>query len=212
LKHRDIDLSDMELLTLIIASIDSRVNAASLARTLVHQFGTARGVFRADPGSLAAVDGMTRRCAALLRFIEQIYMHVLKTGLVGRELLADDEALQAYLVERLSAPAVEEFCVVYLDRRMQLIGDDIIFRGTFDACLVYPREIIKRTLNAGADTIILAHNHPSRARTPSRDDARVTQEVIRVARPLNIRVHDHYIIAGEDCISMRAAGYFPGDN
>jgi DNA repair protein RadC len=91
----------------------------------------------------------------------------------------------------------EQFRILFLDKRNQLIADELQQKGTVDHTPVYPREVVKRALELSATAIILVHNHPSGDPTPSRADIQMTKEIMEVSRSLGIAVHDH-IIVGKD--------------
>ncbi len=97
----------------------------------------------------------------------------------------------------------EQFRVLFLDKRNQLIADEVQQTGTVDHTPVYPREVVKRALELSATAIILVHNHPSGDPTPSRADIQMTQQIIAVACPLGIAVHDHIIVGKEGHASLK---------
>jgi DNA repair protein RadC len=99
---------------------------------------------------------------------------------------------------------VERFHVLYLDRRNRVISDEQLSIGTVDHVPVYPREIIKRALMLNASALIVVHNHPSGDPTPSRPDIVMTQQIVDIAKPLGIVVHDHIIVGREGHASFRA--------
>src|SRR5450759_141579 len=87
--------------------------------------------------------------------------------------------------------------ILFLDKRNQLISDEVQQTGTVDHTPVYPREVIKRALELSATALILVHNHPSGDPTPSQGDIQMTRAIVTIAQPLGISVHDH-IIVGKD--------------
>lgn len=91
----------------------------------------------------------------------------------------------------------EQFRVLFLDKRNQLIVDEVQQTGTVDHTPVYPREVVKRALELSATALILVHNHPSGDPTPSHADIEMTRTIVEIAKPLGIAVHDH-IIVGRD--------------
>jgi DNA repair protein RadC len=97
----------------------------------------------------------------------------------------------------------EQFRVLFLDKRNQLIADEVQQTGTVDHTPVYPREVVKRALELSATAIILVHNHPSGDPAPSRADIQMTQQIVEVARPLGISVHDHIIVGKEGHASLK---------
>jgi DNA repair protein RadC len=96
-----------------------------------------------------------------------------------------------------------QFRVLFLDKRNQLIADEVQQTGTIDHTPVYPREVVKRALELSATAIILVHNHPSGDPTPSRADIQMTQQIIAVAGPLGISLHDHIIVGKEGHASLK---------
>ena len=97
----------------------------------------------------------------------------------------------------------ETFRILFLDKRNHLITDEVQGVGTVDHTPVYPREVIRRALEVGATAIILVHNHPSGDPTPSNADIRMTQDIVGIAGPMGISVHDHIIIGRNGHASLR---------
>ncbi len=100
----------------------------------------------------------------------------------------------------------EQFRVLFLDTRNQLIADEVQQRGTVNHTPVYPREVVKRALELGASAIILVHNHPSGDVTPSRADIEMTKDIVEAAKALKISVHDHLVIGAGEPASFRSLG------
>jgi DNA repair protein RadC len=97
----------------------------------------------------------------------------------------------------------EQFRILFLDKRNQLISDEVQQVGTVDHTPVYPREVVKRALELSATAIIMVHNHPSGDPTPSQADVQMTKAVIDVAAPLGISVHDHIIVGKHGHASLK---------
>ena len=100
----------------------------------------------------------------------------------------------------------EQFRVLFLDRKNQLIADETMGHGTVDHAPVYPREIARRALELQASSLILVHNHPSGDPTPSRADIDMTREIIDALTAFDINVHDHLIASRGGVLSFRAQG------
>ena len=101
---------------------------------------------------------------------------------------------------------IEQFRVLFLNRRNELMSDEIQQRGTIDHTPVYPRAIVKRALELGATALILVHNHPSRDPEPSTSDMEMTKEIVRAAGTMEVVVHDHLIVAKSGTISFKSMG------
>ena len=98
---------------------------------------------------------------------------------------------------------IEQFRVLFLDKRNQLIADEVQQTGTVDHTPVYPREVIKRALELSATALILVHNHPSGDPSPSQADIQMTKAIINIATPLGISVHDHIIVGKAGHASLK---------
>jgi DNA repair protein RadC len=108
-----------------------------------------------------------------------------------------------YCRSTMAFAAKEQFRILFLDKRNQLIADEVQQVGTVDHTPVYPREVLKRALELSATAIILVHNHPSGDPTPSTADIQMTKAVIDIAAPLGISVHDHIIVGKNGHASMK---------
>jgi DNA repair protein RadC len=127
---------------------------------------------------------------------------------VERDLLNSWSALHDYLRATMAFAPREEFRVLFLDKRNQLIADEVQGRGTVDHTPVYPREVARRALELSATAIILAHNHPSGDPNPSAADVAMTREIVSVLAPLKIVVHDHVILGRNGHASLKGLKLF----
>ncbi|MFC1593649.1 RadC family protein, partial [Candidatus Neomarinimicrobiota bacterium] len=94
--------------------------------------------------------------------------------------------------------SIEQFAVIFLNAANCIISSKIMFKGSLTSSAVYPREIIKKALELDAAAIIIAHNHPSGATNPSRDDIQITNKISDACKTVDIILHDHIIIAGKN--------------
>ena len=121
-----------------------------------------------------------------------------------RTVLSSWSAVLDYCRTTMAFADKEQFRVLFLDKRNQVIADELQQTGTVDHTPVYPREVVKRALELSATAIILAHNHPSGDPTPSRADIQMTQSIVEIAKPLGISVHDHIIVGKDGHVSLKA--------
>ena len=121
----------------------------------------------------------------------------------GRTVLSSWTAVLDYCRTAMAFADKEQFRILFLDKRNQLIADEVQQTGTVDHTPVYPREVVKRALELSATAIILVHNHPSGDPTPSRADIQMTQTIIEIAKPLGISVHDHIIVGKDGHASLK---------
>jgi DNA repair protein RadC len=134
-------------------------------------------------------------------------LHALRPEALEGPVLGDSDAVAAYLFAAMAHARVEQLRVLYLDARNRLLLDETMSEGSVNIAPIYPREIVRRCLEIGATALILAHNHPSGDPEPSGEDIRLTRLVAAAGETLEIRLHDHVIVARSGWISLRAAGY-----
>lgn len=133
-------------------------------------------------------------------------MNILRDRLSVRQALNSPSAVRAYLILNLQNLEHEVFWVVYLDTQNRVIAMEEAFRGTLTQTSVYPREVLKRAMHHNAGAVIFAHNHPSGVAEPSRADETLTQALKQTLALVDVRVLDHFIIAGDKAISFAERG------
>ena len=175
------------------------------ARTLASTFGGFAESVSAPEQRLAEV-GLKPREVEKLKKFERAALELCRSRVMNRPVLSSWNALLDYLAAAMARQRVEQFRVLYLDRKNVLIADEVMGTGTIDEAPVYPREIVKRALELDACAVILVHNHPSGDPTPSRADIEMTREVVEAARALRIAVHDHIVIGRSGHASFKAMG------
>jgi DNA repair protein RadC len=135
-----------------------------------------------------------RETEILLKAIGELLQRVLREEIQGRPVIGSWSALMDYLQLALAHEPIEQFRVLFLDRKNILIRDEVQQRGTVDHTPLYPREITRRALELQASSIIMVHNHPSGDPTPSRADLEMTKQVVQALGAVGITVHDHVIV------------------
>ena len=135
-----------------------------------------------------------RETEVLLKLVTELLQRVLREQIQDRPVISSWSALLDYLQVTLAHEPIEQFRVMFLDRKNVLIKDEVQQRGTVDHTPLYPREIVKRALELAASAIIMVHNHPSGDPTPSRADLEMTKQVVAALAAVGITVHDHVIV------------------
>jgi DNA repair protein RadC len=199
-------LADHEMLEMVLYLALPRRDTKAIARALLAQFGGFAAVIAAPLPELMRVEGLGEAGAAALRMVQAAALRLLRGAVLQQPVLANWDRLMDYLLARLAHEKTEEFRVLFLDNRNRLLADQVLGRGTINHAPVYPREVVKRALEFHANSIILAHNHPSGDPTPSREDIAMTQEIQRAAHTLGIVLHDHVVVAGARWLSFRREG------
>ena len=183
------------------------LNGVYLVAAILFIFG-----LKAMPGiahyvaSKFAVVGLTRAVALDLQLIFDVTRRIAREPTAKRPVISSWTALLAYVRLSLQHEPREQFRVLYLDKKNQLILDEIQNRGTVDHAPVYPREVVRRALELSASAMIIVHNHPSGDPTPSRADIDMTKQIVRAAHSLSVEVHDHLIVGREGVTSFKQLG------
>lgn len=198
--------ADYELLELFLFNSIPRRDVKPVAKDLLKTFGNLGEVCAAPLHRLTEIKGIGEKTALDLKLLHAASVRMGRESVLGRPVLSSWTALLDYCRSAMQFEAVEQFRVLFLDRKNRLIADEVLGRGTIDRAPVYPREIIKRALALESTAIILAHNHPSGDPTPSQSDITMTNEVISVANAMNVVVHDHLIIGRENVVSFKTLG------
>ena len=199
-------LPDYELLEMVLYGALPRGDVKPLAKDLIREFGSFAGVISAPPARLQEIEGVGPSVVAALKVIEAAAGRMQRTALNDRDVLSSWNSVLDYCRTRMAFGDREAFRILFLDKRNQLIADEEQQRGTVDHTPVYPREVVKRALELSATAVILVHNHPGGDPTPSRADIQMTQQIVEIAKPLGIAVHDHIIVAKQGHASMKGLG------
>ncbi len=196
-------MADYELLELVLFQSIPRRDVKPLAKTLIHRFGSFAEVLGAPVARLQEIDGISERVALDLKLMEAAARRMTHGAVRQRTSMSSWKDVIDYCRTAMAFAEREEFRVLFLDKRNGLIGDELQGTGTIDHTPVYPREVVRRALEVGATAIILVHNHPSGDPTPSSADVKMTQDIIGIAKPMGIAVHDHIIVGRNGHASLR---------
>ncbi len=197
-------LAEYELLELVLFRALPRRDVKPLAKALLKTFGSFAEVIAAPAARLAEVAGVGEAVIAELKIVQAAAHRFLRGELSERRVLSSWSAVLDYCRAAQAFADREQFRVLFLDKRNQLIADEVQQQGTVDHTPVYPREVVKRALELSATAIILVHNHPSGDPTPSSADIQMTQAIVDAARPFAIAVHDHIIVGRGGHASLKA--------
>ncbi len=196
-------LADYEMLELVLFRAIPRRDVKPLAKELLAKFGTFAETIAANPLRLAEVDGMSAGAISEFAIVEAAAQRLAKGIAKKRLALGSWSEVIGYCRSRMAYAEREEFRVLFLDRKNGLLADEAVGEGTVDHAPVYPREVVRRALELSASAMILVHNHPSGDPTPSTQDVKMTHDIIAVAKPLGVTVHDHIIVGRHGHISLR---------
>ncbi len=196
-------VSDYELLELVLFRAIPQRDVKPLAKDLIARFGSFPEVISAPPARLAEIKGIGEAAITELKVVHAAASRLARGQVKKRPVLSSWSSVIDYCRTAMAFADKEQFRVLFLDKRNQLILDEVQQVGTIDHTPVYPREVVKRALELSATALILVHNHPSGDPTPSHADIQMTQTIIDVAQPLGIAVHDHIVVGKEGHASFQ---------
>jgi DNA repair protein RadC len=196
-------LSDYELLELALFAALPRRDTKPFAKALLKKFGSFAEVVHAPETRLREVEGIGDASITQLKLIAAAAGRIAKGEIRRSIALSSWNDVIDYCRTGMAFADKEQFRILFLDKRNQLISDEVQQTGTVDHTPVYPREVIKRALELSATALILVHNHPSGDPTPSQADIHMTKAIIDIAGPLGISVHDHIIVGKNGHASMK---------
>jgi DNA repair protein RadC len=196
-------LSDYELLEMALFPALPRRDTKPLAKALLKEFGSFAEVVHAPVARLREVDGIGEASINQIKLLAAAASRVAKGEIKRKIALSSWNDVIDYCRSGMAFADKEQFRLLFLDKRNQLIADEIQQTGTVDHTPVYPREVIKRALELSATALILVHNHPSGDPTPSQADIHMTKAIVDIAAPLGISVHDHIIVGKNGHASLK---------
>ena len=199
-------LSDAELLAIFLRIGVPGKTAVDLARDLLCQFGSLNGVFAANEKQVSQVHGMGSSKYAQLQAVYEMSRRALNEQMRQKDVLSSPQQVRDYLILKLANQLKEVFVVLFLDAQNRLIAAEEMFSGTLTQTSVYPREVVKRTLHYNAASVLFAHNHPSGIAKQSRADEMITQDLKKALALVDVRVLDHFIVAGNQTMSFVEVG------
>jgi DNA repair protein RadC len=206
IKHGPQNLSDAELLAVFLRIGVSGKSAVDLGRDMIGHFGSLNGLFAATLSDFSKLHGLGPAKYAQLQAVMELARRSLGEELQVGEVLSSPQAVRQYLQLLLGKKAYESFAVLFLDVKNRLIAAEELFRGTLMHTSVYPREVVKAALAHNAASIILAHNHPSGTPEPSAADRILTSALKQALSLVDIRVLDHFVVAGKHVYSFAEHG------
>ena len=189
-------LSDAELLALFLRVGVKGQSAVDLARTLIGHFGSLNRLFAASLAEFSAIPGMGPAKYAQLQAVLEMSRRALAEAMKQDSLLNTPDTVRDYLRLHLAGLRHEVFFALWLDAQNRLIAAEELFRGTLTQASVYPREVVKKALAHNAAAVVLAHNHPSGVAELSSADSQLTRELKQALALVDVRVLDHFIVAG----------------
>ena len=199
-------LSDAELLAIFLRVGVTGKSAVDLARDLLTKFGSLNGIFAANENELSQVHGIGSSKYVQLQAIFEMSRRALSEQLQQQDVLNSPQAVRDFIVLKLGNRNKEVFLVLFLDTQNRLVASEEMFSGSLTETSVYPREVVKRALHFNAAAVIFAHNHPTGIAQQSQADELLTKQLKQALNLVDVRVLDHFIVAGNNTLSFSEKG------
>jgi DNA repair protein RadC len=201
---------DHTVLELLLYYTIPRQDVNELAHRLINTFGSLHSVFDAEVSDLVKVNGIGENTALLIKLTMDINRRCLISKISARKdiYFKESELVGEYFKPYFSGEKEEKVYVACLDAQLKLIKCRKLFDGGINSAVVSTRKIIETALADKATNIIMAHNHPTGLAIPSYDDRDTTVRIAKALKAVEIRLLDHFIIAGDEFVSMHDSGYF----
>jgi DNA repair protein RadC len=201
-------MADYELIELLLFLAIPRGDTKPLAKNLLAKFGSLNALLKADEKLILTVPGAGTGVIHVLRLIQSLVSKTLQQEITQKPVLNNWQTVLDYCQATMAYNDREFLRLLFLDKKNQLMQDELQQTGSIDDVPIYPREIIKRTLELGACGLVLIHNHPSGDPTPSRQDIDSTRHLQQAGNLFNIEIHDHLIIGKGKHSSLKTMGLF----
>lgn len=200
------ELHDYELLEILLFAAHPRQDTKALAKRLINQFGDLTLVINADLDRLRDVEGIGEAAITQIKVVNHIIKRVLQKRVSAKMVLKNWQSVLDYGLALLKNLSYEAFHVLFLDKKFQLIADEVLSRGENDQVLVSNKIIAKKALILQASSVVLMHNHPSGNHQPSAPDIKTTNAISQALAKLEIKILDHLIISPNGYFSFKAEG------
>jgi DNA repair protein RadC len=199
-------VSDAGLVAVLLRTGTRGKDAVALARELLDRFGGLRGLMQAGPSELKKVKGLGTAKIAQLSAALEIAKRQMREGVLDQDYFRSADDVAGYLSFSMRDLREEAFSVIFLNRANAVIRIEELVRGTVDQTAIYPREVIRKALEAGASSVIFVHNHPSGSLEPSRFDRDVTRRLAAACDAVDITPLDHIIVSPQGTFSFQKHG------
>ena len=197
---------DYEIIELLLTLGTPRKDCKAQAKKALKKFRTLRGVLEASEEGLKAITGIGPHNIFGLKLVHEVSRRFLRERMIQKPVCRSSREVFDYLYHSLRDLKREEFKVIFLDAKNQILEEKTIFEGTVDSSAVYPREVLKEALSHNASSLIFIHNHPSGDPEPSASDKEITRELVFAANVMQIKVLDHIVIGNNRYFSFADQG------
>ena len=199
-------LSNAELLAIALRTGTKKQNVIGLSQNLLTQFEGLGGLSRASVQEMCVVPGIGKAKAIQIKAAMELGKRVMFIPDGDRIQITCPQDAANLLMSGMSMEIQEQLRVILLDTKHRVLRQHTLYQGNVNSSIVRVAEVFREAIKDNAVAIIVAHNHPSGDPTPSAEDVRVTEELVRAGKMLDIEVLDHVIIGRQRHLSMKERG------
>jgi len=200
-------LHDYEQIELLLTFVITRKDVKPIAKELLSEFKSIHGILDAPFDYLKQVQGLGEHSATLLKVVKDTCSEYLSSNIQGEVIaLTTPESVKDFARMKLGGDQNESFLVIFMNNQNSVIDSEVLFSGTVNKTIIYPRNVIQKALLKNATGLILVHNHPSGSLKPSKHDLELTASMKSAAETLSIRLVDHLIVTQNDTLSFVEKG------
>jgi DNA repair protein RadC len=197
---------DYEIIELLLTLGTPRRDCKEPAKEALKEFQSFHGVLEASSRDLLRIRGIGPHNVFGLKLVQEVSRRFLKERMMSRPVCHSSREVFDYLYHALRELRKEQFKVIFMDTKNQVLEERTLFEGTVDSSAVYPREVIRDALRYEASSMIFVHNHPSGDPEPSFCDKEITRDLVFAAHVMQIKVLDHIIIGNNRYFSFADQG------
>ena len=199
---------DHNILELLLFFSVPRSDTNEIGHRLLKTFGSISNVFDAPVEALCKVEGVGEHSATLIKLIPELCRVYNIDKAENIKIINSTDDAGRYFIPRFIGKTTEEVHIMLLDDKKRLIKAEVITKGTISAAAISVRKIVDAAISNNATGVILAHNHPGGVAIPSPNDVAVTRKIYLALNSIDITLHDHIVVAGDDYVSLRESGNF----
>ncbi len=201
------ELSEEELLAIIINSGTTECSALELAKQIIHKAGGVRGLADITMDELMSIKGIGESKATKIYAAFELSRRISKSKNILRYVIGSPESVADIYMEELRYQKKELVKLLILDTKGAIVGDVLLSEGSLNSSIVHPREVFKEAIIRSANRLVLIHNHPSGDPEPSTQDIQLTNRLAEVGKLIGIELLDHIIIGDGEYSSLKRLGY-----
>ena len=199
-------LSDLELVALILQSGNKNRSVFEIASDVLKESEGLSKLMQMHVNTLMQIQGIREVKALQLLANVELSKRVIKSKVYHASILKPEDVIEWFEFE-YGVLQQECFIALYLDTKSKLIAHRVLFKGTLNESTVHPREVFKEAFLQNANSVLIAHNHPSGDCTPSQADFEVTYKMVHVAITMGVHLVDHIIVGQNQYYSFKEHKY-----